>query len=138
MRLHPGVPMPLERTVPAGGAKCCGYSLPEGTDVGVAPSAINCRREAFGDDADAFRPERWIDSSEEQLSIMEKNFISFGMGARLCIGKNIALLEMTKLVPQFLRHFDLEWAGEESGWQISGYWFAKQDDVLMRIKDRKL
>lgn len=30
------------------------------------------------------------------------------MGSRTCIGKNISLLEMTKLIPQLVRNFDFE------------------------------
>ena len=43
------------------------------------------------------------------------------------------MLEMTKFVPQLLRQFDLEWASPEDEWSISGYWFAKQSGVIMRL-----
>jgi cytochrome P450 len=38
---------------------------------------------------------------------MEGTMLQFGMGARTCIGKNISLLEIYKLVPSFLRRFEV-------------------------------
>ncbi|KAF2152840.1 cytochrome P450 [Myriangium duriaei CBS 260.36] len=136
MRIHPGVPMPLERLVPAGGMEVLGYHLPTRTAVGVAPSVINYNKEIFGGDAASFRPDRWVHCSPQQLSAMDRYFFSFGAGPRLCIGKNIALLEMTKLVPQLLRHFDIEWASDHPEWQISGYWFAKPKDMFVKMIPR--
>ena len=45
-------------------------------------------------------------------------------------------MEMGKLVPQFLRQFDLEWASSEPHWQVRTYWFARQEGLLVRMKPR--
>ena len=72
MRLHPGVGFPLERIVPQGGATICGRYLPEGTNVSMAAPVIHHNKMVFGDDADDFRPERWLDADESQLKLMER------------------------------------------------------------------
>jgi len=61
----------------------------------------------------------------------------FGAGTRTCIGKNISIMEMGKLVPQVIRDFDLEWASEEPSWKVHTYWFSKQSGFLVRMKPRK-
>ena len=38
---------------------------------------------------------------------MDGNMFQFGAGSRTCIGKNISLLEVYKLVPSFLRRFEV-------------------------------
>ena len=38
---------------------------------------------------------------------MTGTMLQFGMGARTCIGKNISLLEIYKLVPTVLRRFEV-------------------------------
>ena len=63
--------------------------------------------------------------------------LQFGHGARSCIGKNIALLEITKLVPQILRHYDVAWASAEENWHIYSYWFCEQDGLILRFTSRK-
>lgn len=76
MRLHPGVAFPLERYVPPGGAVICGNWLPEGTNVSVNAAVIHLDRSVYGDDAEHFRPERWIDASSEELKAMDRSFIA--------------------------------------------------------------
>ena len=106
-RLHPAVGLPLERIVPPGGAKILGEQIPGGTIVGCSAWVLHHRPEIFGEDVDCYRPERWTDASPERRKDMEGTMFHFGMGARTCIGKNISLLEIYKLVPSFLRRFDV-------------------------------
>ncbi|KAL1633443.1 hypothetical protein SLS58_011074 [Diplodia intermedia] len=135
MRMHPGVSYPLERVVPEGGTELCGHYLPPGTIVGVNAAVIHRDRGVFGEDADQFRPERWMED-ETKAKEMERNLLTFGAGARTCIGKNISIMEMGKLVPQVLRQFELEWASSEPEWKVTTYWFAKQTGLLVRFKPR--
>lgn len=76
MRLHPGVAFPLERYVPPGGATICGTWLPEGTNVSVNAAVIHFDKAIYGNDAEEFRPERWIEASPEQLKAMDRSFIA--------------------------------------------------------------
>lgn len=54
----------------------------------------------FGSDADTFRPDRWLEASEEQLQLWDKYDFRWGYGARKCLGRNIALMEMYKATVQ--------------------------------------
>ena len=106
-RLHPAVGLPLERVVPAQGATICGELIPGGTIVGCNAWVIHHREEIFGCDVEEFRPERWLETSKEVRKEMEACMFHFGMGPRTCIGKNISLLEIYKVVPSFLRRFEV-------------------------------
>lgn len=106
-RLHPAAGLPLERVVPAGGAEICGQMIPGGTIVGCNAWVIHRRPEIFGSDVEVYRPERWIEADKESRKMMEGTMFQFGMGARTCIGKNISLLEIYKVVPSFLRRFEV-------------------------------
>lgn len=79
MRLHPGVQFPLERVLPAGGDELCGVHLPGGTLVGVNAAVIHRDKSIFGDDADEFRPERWLSeggNSEQKIMDMNRNLLT--------------------------------------------------------------
>ena len=106
-RLHPAPGLVLERIVPPEGANICGESIPGGTIVGCNPWVIHRRPEIFGADVEKFRPERWIEADKEQKKMMDSSMLHFSMGARTCIGKNISLLEMYKIIPAFLRRFEV-------------------------------
>lgn len=53
---------------------------------------------------------------------------------RTCVGKNIAILEMGKMVSQILRHFELEWAAECEEWKTECYWMHKQRGLIVRFR----
>lgn len=113
-RMHPAAGLPLERIVPPQGADIAGRFVKGGTIVGCSAWVIHRRPEIFGRDADIYRPERWLpqpgmDPETEARRIKEMNgmMFQFGMGSRTCIGKNISLLEIYKVVPSLLRRFDV-------------------------------
>ena len=72
MRMHPGVAFPLERIVPPGGTQLCGMQIPADTIVGVNAAVIHRNIDIFGADANAFRPERWLDKDEERIKTMNR------------------------------------------------------------------
>ncbi|CAG8214223.1 unnamed protein product [Penicillium olsonii] len=96
MRLHPSVGMLMERHVPKGGAIIAGKFIPDGYVVGMNPWVIGRDKHIYGEDADSFRPERWLDADPESLREMERSSLAFGAGSRVCIGKNISILVRIK------------------------------------------
>lgn len=109
LRLHPAVGLTLERLVPKGGLQLTsGHVLPEGTIVGASPWVVHRDPTVFGEDVYAFRPERWLrgdgevtEDFEKRLQNMTRATMTFGKGTRTCIGKNISLLEIYKMLPSF-------------------------------------
>ena len=59
-RMHSSVGWHLPRHVPKGGANVAGYDLPAGARVGMSIRALHFNKDAFGPDAELFRPERWF------------------------------------------------------------------------------
>ena len=86
MRLHPSVGLTMPRYVAEGGVQLAGHFIPSGYRVGMNGAVVHYDREVFGDDADAFNPDRWL---ERDAMTMDKFMIPFGAGTRTCIGKNM-------------------------------------------------
>ncbi|KAL2839393.1 cytochrome P450 [Aspergillus pseudoustus] len=135
LRLYPATGLPLARVVPKGGATLCGKYFPEGEIVGINAWVSNRNKTVFGDDADSYRPERWLENPTK-VSAMERNFLSFGAGARTCIGKNISLMEMGKLIPALIRRFDFELIDSGAEVTTQNVWFVKQLDIQCRVRLR--
>ncbi|KAI1371034.1 cytochrome P450 [Hypoxylon crocopeplum] len=107
MRVFPVISWPMERSVPQGGATIAGMFFPEGTSVGCLPSAVHQRVDIFGEDAHVFRPDRWLTPNREQLRQMEASHMGFSRGRRSCLGQNVAMMQMKKVIPALLMKFKL-------------------------------
>ena len=143
LRIHPSIGLGLERVVPASGLVLPdGYTLPGGTKVSMNAWIVARDRTIFGDDADVFRPERWLrgegDEKEEfeaRLAGMKRADLVFGAGSRSCIGKNVSFLEIYKAVPSLLMAFELEVAGGRK-WEVQNKWIVRQSGFECVVKER--
>lgn len=65
MRVRPAVGLNITRVVPPEGAELDGMRFPGGVSLAVNGWVLHRDKETFGQDADVFRPERWLDDVEE-------------------------------------------------------------------------
>ncbi|OIW25223.1 cytochrome P450-like protein [Coniochaeta ligniaria NRRL 30616] len=144
-RLHPAPGLPMERITPEPGIEIAGHYVKGGTIVGCSAWIIHMNKDVFGDDVEVYRPERWLvdesrDREREEQRVKEMNgtMLQFGMGSRTCIGKNISLLEIYKLVPTMLRRFDIQFKDPRQEWELINSWFVKQKNFTTVFKMRDL
>lgn len=52
-----------------------------------ATYSMHRRKDLYGDDADVFRPERWLDTEDQKGLRMGWEFLPFSGGPRVCIGR---------------------------------------------------
>lgn len=99
LRLNPPATNFFPRVVPAGGKEIQGHYVPEGTEI--TSHAYTVQRDAtmYGQDAEAFEPERWLGGEQRTFELDAAQF-TFGVGPRVCLGKDIALMELYKLLPE--------------------------------------
>jgi cytochrome P450 len=116
IRINPGIAMIFERVVPDGGFTLPdGRFIPAGTKVGMNPSVTNRDYTVFGNDADSFNPDRWLkqageteeDFEDRRRRMKETSDFTFGAGGRVCMGRNMALLELYKLFATLYSVYDV-------------------------------
>ncbi|KAK5199224.1 hypothetical protein LTR92_001698 [Exophiala xenobiotica] len=112
MRIHSTSSLGLPRLVPSAtpenpqprGIEIDGYHFPPGTALSVPAYTIHHSKEIWGDDADAFVPERW---SDKRITARQKDaFIPFSTGPRACVGRNVAEMELKCIVASVFRNFE--------------------------------
>ena len=103
-RFYPSTPMIIPRYVSEGGMDLYGLHTPAGAEIGANPYMIQRDKKMFGDDADVFRPERRMEDEARALHV-EKHILTWGYGTRICLGKNIALMETYRLMSQVNKIF---------------------------------
>ena len=134
LRLNPALALPMERVVPETGLQIDTAFLPAGTIVGINPWILHRDKRIFGDDAEEWQPARWLCADVEKIKYMDHHLLSFGAGKRTCLGRHIAMLELSKLVPAILMRYEMRLAEPEKEWKIINSWVVRQEglNVLLR------
>jgi cytochrome P450 len=108
IRLEPPATNLFARVVGKQGKNIDGFAIPEGTEITSNAYVVQRDAEMYAPDPNSFRPERWLESVEKHNEMEASSFV-FGMGSRVCLGKDIAIMEMYKLLPEvrssILGHF---------------------------------
>ncbi|KAI9182468.1 hypothetical protein LWI28_025683 [Acer negundo] len=102
LRLYPAVPMD-GRCAETDDILPDGFSLKKGDGVYYMAYAMGRMDYIWGDDAEEFRPERWLVNGIFQPESPFK-FIAFHAGPRICLGKDFAYRQM-KIVSMAVLHF---------------------------------
>lgn len=103
MRVMPPVANIFSRDIPPQGdtVKIKGQEvfLPGGANIGYSAYAMHRSPEIYGEDAKAFRPERWFEEDQDKLAVMLRtNELIFGHGKYQCLGKPVAQIEIGKVI----------------------------------------
>jgi cytochrome P450 len=107
MRIYPVLPILgrvalVDTTLPAGGGPS-GNSrifIPTGTRADIIYWALFRDETVFGPDVDKFIPSRW-----ERIQPDQWEFLPFGRGPRVCLGREKALLEASYVMTRLLKKF---------------------------------
>ena len=105
-RMYPAQGMMTGRIVPPSGATICDRFIPGGTLVGINAWTVQRDKTVFRQDAESYRPERWLEDDERRHQ-MEKAMFNFGAGNHVCLGQNIARMNIFKLIPSLFRAFEV-------------------------------
>ncbi|CAK9169506.1 unnamed protein product [Ilex paraguariensis] len=80
-------------------------NVQRGTNMWIDVVSMNHDRELWGDDVYEFKPERFKDDSLYGGCKHKMGFLPFGFGGRMCVGRNLSMLEykivLTLIVTRF-------------------------------------
>jgi cytochrome P450 len=97
LRLMPPIASGFPKRVPAAGDTICGQFIPGGTDVYPNLYCLMHNKDVFGDDAEVFRPERFLGKGPDVARMVKTVDFSFGSGRYMCLGKVLAQIELNKI-----------------------------------------
>lgn len=99
LRKFPPLSQLRERVVPPGGDTLGPFHLPGGTFVGLNAWGVQLNKAVYGDDAELYRPERWLTDDAHKLQGMyQTHSLIFGHGSTKCLGTSMAMMEITKVI----------------------------------------
>ncbi|KAJ4393633.1 hypothetical protein N0V93_002846 [Gnomoniopsis smithogilvyi] len=141
LRLHPPIPIEIKQCQSA-------TTLPDGTFLPASsvmvwcPWAMNRSHLIWGDDADSFRPERWLLSNSGGGGVLIRpaaEYPVFNGGARLCLGKSMATLIAVQTIAAVVWTFDFVPAYEERDRQSKSSLTLPMDGglpVFVKVRNR--
>ncbi|KAI1076809.1 cytochrome P450 [Whalleya microplaca] len=132
LRLNPPAANLFARVIPAAGKRIAGVFVPGAAEVTTNAYVVQRDPELSGPDPEAFRPERWLEAGRG--SLMDAAIFTFGMGPRVCIGKDVAYMELWKLLPEIIRNFDIELLDPGRFVVVGGVAFNEGLHVLLTSK----
>lgn len=96
LRIWPPAVGLMAKKVPPNGDTVNGMYVPGGTMIGYGGFSVLRNKKIWGEDADVFRPERWLEG--ENIKELELTWeVVFNAGRYQCLGKNVALMELNKV-----------------------------------------
>ncbi|KAK7206340.1 cytochrome P450 [Myxozyma melibiosi] len=107
LRINPPVPVTVREAEED--IEIEGQLIPKGTTVNICIDALNKLPEIWGADSDAFNPDRWDTDAAQNSAYGLATFIH---GARACLGRRLAELEMKCTLATLVGRYKFEEAVE--------------------------
>ncbi|XP_022145878.1 cytochrome P450 94A2-like [Momordica charantia] len=143
MRLYPPVPVDGKEAA-EDDVLPDGTAVRKGERVAYHPYAMGRLESIWGSDWAEFRPERWLerDGPAKWRFVGRDNYTYpvFQAGPRICLGKEMAFLQMKRMVAGILKRFRVVPAAEEGGEpKFVQYMTAKMEGGFpVRIEEREV
>ncbi|KAK4454886.1 benzoate 4-monooxygenase [Podospora aff. communis PSN243] len=146
IRMQPIAGALYERHAPPSGLTLPnGVFIPGGSGVGLNPYITSRNASVFGADAEEFRPERWLQRPGEDVNAWNSRMrvqrsvadFTFGAGSRICLGRNLAIVESYKILATLLNRYDMRFEGPNGGYGLKGGWLRAPKRLMVGMKIRE-
>ncbi|KYN22783.1 hypothetical protein ALC57_04563 [Trachymyrmex cornetzi] len=111
----------------------CGYKIPKGIQV-VFPTLVTGNMEEYVADAKTFKPSRWLKESDNE-NLHPFASLPYGYGARMCLGRRFADLEMQVLLAKLLRSYKLEYHHQPLKYKVT-FMYAPDGELKFKFIKR--
>ncbi|EPS61958.1 hypothetical protein M569_12832, partial [Genlisea aurea] len=126
LRLYPSVPEDSKHVI-SDDVLPDGTFVPGGSNITYSIYASGRMKFIWGEDCMEFKPERWISADGKKFETKDQfQFVAFNAGPRICLGKDLAYLQMKSIAASvLLRHRVVVAAGHKVEQKMSLTLFMK-------------
>ncbi|KAL9006362.1 MAG: hypothetical protein Q9188_000898 [Gyalolechia gomerana] len=136
LRVYP--PLPITVRVAACDTSIVGHHIPKGTAIFMSPWATNVNKELWGEDAETFNPDRWMDEkgngNNSGGADTNYSFMTFLHGPRSCIGQGFAKGELLCLVAAWVGCFETAYEVPGTKVEVRNGLASRPADLSVRVK----
>ena len=134
LRLH--APIPLNFREAVADTSILGQHIPKGTSIIVGNWATNRSHELWGPDARDFSPDRWLGAGRMKNGGAASNYayMTFGHGARSCIGQGFARAEVACCVAALVHRLEFTAVEKIGDLELKGDIIVRPRALKVRIR----
>ncbi|CAH0490607.1 unnamed protein product [Peronospora farinosa] len=112
-----------------------GTFVPKGSNIALTYYAMARMPRVWGADAASFVPERFIDPrTGDMLKVSSGKFSAFNTGPRVCVGRNLAMMEMKMVVACVVSRFHLDEIPGQNVTCSIGLTIGMKNPLMMRVQ----
>ncbi|KAJ7944939.1 putative Cytochrome P450 [Quillaja saponaria] len=138
LRLYPSVPQDSKHVI-NDDVLPSGTFLRAGSSITYSIYSIGRMKFIWGDDCLEFKPERWLSNDGKKIEVQDSyKFVSFNGGPRICLGKDLAYLQMKSIAAAVLLHHRLEVAAGHRVEQKMSLTLFMKYGLKMNVLSREL
>lgn len=138
LRLYP--PGPIERkTVVGDDVMPSGHEVHAGDTLLISLHSMGRMEGVWGEDCLEYNPDRWLSEDGKKLRYVPSHkFLAFNSGPRMCLGKDIALMQMKTVVAAVVWNFDVEVAEGQSVKPKMSCILQMKNGLMVMLKKREM
>ena len=114
LRLHTPFPTAFPRSITPGAEAAIpdlSAPIPVGTVVSSNTYVLGHSKEIWGEDAEVWKPQRWLEITERKEKELDNALVVFSKGPRGCIGKEIAMRMLSQGMIGILKKWNIQATG---------------------------
>ncbi|VAH24213.1 unnamed protein product [Triticum turgidum subsp. durum] len=138
LRLYPAAP--LERkVVAADDIMPSGHEVHTGDTIFISLHSMGRMQGIWGKDCLNYNPDRWFSEDGNKLRyIPSHKFLAFNSGPRMCLGKDIAVMQMKTVIASTLWNFDVEVMEGQSIQPKPSCILEMKNGLMVKLKKREM
>ena len=111
-----------------------GYNIPKGIQV-VFPTLVTGSMSEYVSNPNEFVPERWMNKNYDN-KIHPFASLPYGYGARMCLGRRFADLEIQILLAKLIRSYKLDYFHQPLEYKIT-FMYAPEGELKFKVTKRE-
>ncbi|XP_044454567.1 noroxomaritidine synthase 1 [Triticum aestivum] len=138
LRLYP--PAPLERKmVVTNDILPSGHEVHAGDTILISLHSMGRMEGIWGKDCLNYNPDRWLSEDGNKLRYVPSHkFLAFNSGPRMCLGKDIAVMQMKTVIASTLWNFDVELMKGQCIEPKSSCILEMKNGLIVKLKKREM
>ncbi|XP_020183544.3 noroxomaritidine synthase 2-like [Aegilops tauschii subsp. strangulata] len=138
LRLYP--PAPIERkTVSGDDIMPSGHQVQAGDTIFISLHSMGRMEGLWGKDCLDYNPDRWLSDDGNNLKYVPSHkFLAFNSGSRMCLGKDIAIMQMKTVVATMLWNFDVQAVEGQSIQPKPSCILEMKNGLMVKLKKREM